>query len=99
MGINSIGYLIRAIYLRIGPKEPVPDRKNISIVGICKRLGVMVMYFMHVWCDEHVRKCPIDLTRHINVSVCEVSKQYRQALVEHHDADRDSNQKDAENSK
>ena len=50
--VDAVMQRFYIIHVRKGPEKPVPDRKDIPIIGVGQGLYIMVMHLMHIRGDN-----------------------------------------------
>ena len=77
MGVDSIVQAVDVFYGRISAKESVPAGKNITVVGIGKGLGEVVMDFMHIGRNYYPPQGLVQFFRQGDIGVVELGAAYR----------------------
>lgn len=80
MGVNTVNKFI-PIFIAIGSKKTVPNRKNIAIVAIGIGELVMVMNFMHIGRNYKIAEHEIQFARQYDIGMIELGEDYREGLI------------------
>jgi hypothetical protein len=75
INVNPVPEAVYIFYMGIGSKQPVPDRKNISIVGVCVWLDIMMVNLMHIRRNDYPAQDIVQPQGQGDVGVVELGEQ------------------------
>jgi len=87
VGVDAVDDLAGPIDSGERPKQPVPDREDVPVVGVGQRLGVVVVHFMHIRRYEDARDEAIESTWARDVRMGDLGEKGRKRLVEENHPD------------
>jgi hypothetical protein len=88
MGVDAIDETFRLADVPVRSEEPVPDGKDIAVVGVRQRPPVVVMYLVHVRGDEDPGQRIVQSFWEGDIRMVELRKKGRQRLIEKDQPDR-----------
>lgn len=80
MRVDTINEM-RLIDFGKGTEDSIPDRKYITVIGIGVGKSVMVMYVMHIGCDNHQAQDSVKLFGQPYVGMVKLGQEYRKGLI------------------